>query len=252
MCKGATVNQGIFKVDGRTPGQVSWSGGFMEKMWTGTDALGTALDSTSSTAVDVADAYRYRVGSIIKVDNEAMYVSAITDATTLAVTRGYKSTTAATHLIAAVVSPWWPTVNETTFGDPQHGRLGYVTYGGSNLDTLTNEITLTNNIKYYEEEKNDASYCTAFGTPEMRSLEARISLYFRSAQASKFWTSYNWDTCAITVPCGTTAGSVCTISLPQCRLKAPVTTGDAERIMELTFLPYSTGSYNDELSISYS
>jgi len=138
------------------------------------------------------------------------------------------------------------------FGDPQHGRLGYVQLESADYNTLTNEITITNNIKYYEEEKNNEDWCTVFGTPEMRSLEAKVTCYFRQSDTQRFKDALDWTSVALEVPCGTAAGSTCTISLPYNKLRAPAVTGDAERIIELTLLPFSSSAYNDEIEIIYS
>jgi hypothetical protein len=251
MCYGSTVNQGVFKVDGRTPGQISWSGGFMKRLWTGRSTLGAAITDTSGTSITVVQGDLFNIGSIIQIGTEVLKVTNVAT-NTLTVTRGYKSSVAATHLNGVAVSAWWPTANESGFGGPIHGRLGYVKLDGSDYNTLTNEVTMTNGIKYYEEEKNNQDWCTVFGTPEMRSLEARVTCYFRYADAKRFKDAYDWDSMALIVPCGTAAGATCTITLPQNRLKAPATSGDAERIQELTFLPFSSSSYNDEISITYS
>lgn len=59
--------------------------------------LNAAFSDTSNTAATFADATIFDVGDVIQVDNELMLVTAITNSTTLAVTRGYASSTAATH-----------------------------------------------------------------------------------------------------------------------------------------------------------
>lgn len=57
----------------------------------------TANINDSVTAVPVLDATMFEVDDILKIDNEYMLVTAITDATHLAVTRAYAGTTAAAH-----------------------------------------------------------------------------------------------------------------------------------------------------------
>lgn len=66
-----------------------------------TDALNEALDN-SETDVDVDTGTVFRVGDIIQVDDELMLVSSIST-NTLTVTRGYGSSTAATHADNTVV-----------------------------------------------------------------------------------------------------------------------------------------------------
>jgi hypothetical protein len=72
------------------------------------DALAQAISSTTATTVNVADADgadllgmtpRFKIGQLIKVGSEYMYVTAVTAASTnqLTVIRGVNGTTAATH-----------------------------------------------------------------------------------------------------------------------------------------------------------
>lgn len=249
---GATVNQGVFKIEGKTPGSISWSGGFMKRLWTGTSTLGAAITDTTGTSVTVVNGGFYNIGSVITIGTETMKVTNVVT-NTLTVTRGYKSTSAATHLNGVAVSPWWPVGDEAAFtAVPLHGRLGVCTIGAADWNTLTNNITITNGIKYYEEEKNNSDFCTEFGTPEMRTLDAKVTLYFRKEEAQRFKDAWDWGSIALVVPIGTVAGATVTITLPQGKLKAPAVTGDAERIMDLTILPFSSSSYNDEIRVVYS
>ena len=249
FCTGATVNQGVFKVEGRNPGTISWSGGFMKKLWTGTSALGAAIADTTSTTITVTNAINvYSTGSVIQIDSEIMKVVTV-NAGTLVVTRGYKSSSAATHLNAAVVSPWWLTGTE--IGTPVHGRLGFVTLDTTNYNTLTNQVTITNGVKYYEEEKNGESFCSAYGTPASRAVAATVTAYFRKGEVQRFKDAYDWDSIALVIPCGDTAGSIVEIKLPQCKLKAPAVTGAEERIIDLTILPFASASLNDEVVVRY-
>jgi len=252
FCTGATVNQGVFKVDGRNPGTVTWSGGFMKRLWTGTATTSAVMTDTTSTTVAVTSPYGdlYNIGSVIKINSEVMKVTSVAT-NTLTVQRGYKTTSAANHTSGATIEPWWPTAYEGLWGGPIHGRLGIVTWDAVNFNTMTNEVTITNNIKYYEEEKNNEDFCQSYGTPESRTLEARVTAYFRKEQAKKLKDAWDFDSAAIVIPCGSTAGSKCTVNLPLNRLKAPAITGDAERIIEMTALPYASVAYNDEVNIVY-
>ena len=63
---------------------------------TGVD-LGAAISSTSATTITIDSSSIFTVNDLIQVDSEIMLVSVVASATTLTVTRGYFSTTAATH-----------------------------------------------------------------------------------------------------------------------------------------------------------
>lgn len=62
----------------------------------GTD-LGAAISDTTGTTVTVGDSSIFTVNDLIQVDSEIFLVTAVPTSTTLTVTRGYFSTTAATH-----------------------------------------------------------------------------------------------------------------------------------------------------------
>ena len=56
-----------------------------------------AIVSDSATAIDVDDTTVFSIGDFIKIGNEVLSITALTDGDTLAVTRGEKGTTASTH-----------------------------------------------------------------------------------------------------------------------------------------------------------
>lgn len=55
------------------------------------------LADTTGTALNVADAYIYQINDLIRIGNEVVRVTALADADTLTVVRGYAGTTAAVH-----------------------------------------------------------------------------------------------------------------------------------------------------------
>lgn len=248
MCSGCGVDKATFNITGKDIPKIAWSGGLMKRLHTGTDTLGAAITDTTSTTITPSDIKKFSVGSIFTIGTERMKV-ATKGASTMTVTRGYGSTTPATHLISATMTPWLPTGTES--GVIVHGRLGVCTKDAVNFDILTSEVSIANNIKYYEEEKNGQDYATEFGVPEDRMVDGKITLYFRKGDASRFQDNIDFNSIAFVIPVGTTAGSKCTINLPQNNIKSPNITGDAERIQELTLVPYATTAYNDEISIVY-
>ena len=74
-----------------------------------------AITSTSATSIDVDDTTVFTVGDFIQIDDEVMKITALTDSDTLAVTRGEKGTTAATHLINKQV--YWHNFLPIAFSD---------------------------------------------------------------------------------------------------------------------------------------
>jgi len=66
------------------------------------DYLATAITSTTATTIYASTAI-FAVGDILTIDSEQLYVSAVSTLT-LTVTRGYNSTTAATHVISSTIT----------------------------------------------------------------------------------------------------------------------------------------------------
>lgn len=65
--------------------------------------LGAAISDTTSTTITVGDSSIFAVNDLAQVDDEIFLITAVPSSTTLTVTRGYFSTTAATHSNAADV-----------------------------------------------------------------------------------------------------------------------------------------------------
>ena len=83
-----------------------------------TGQLNEALDN-SETAVDVDQGELYRVGHVIRVESEQMYVSAVA-ADTLTVTRGYAGTTADTHADNTPVNILFNAMPESADGENEY------------------------------------------------------------------------------------------------------------------------------------
>lgn len=102
-----------------TPQQVAVDGiwGFSTdyaNAWLAVDALAAAITTTTATTFTVASAsgddaygqpYRISAGHLVKVDDEYMEVVSVSS-NTVTVVRGANGTTAAAHLISAVVYRW--------------------------------------------------------------------------------------------------------------------------------------------------
>ena len=56
-----------------------------------------AISDAAAVSIDVDDTTVFEVGDFIKIESEILKITALTDSDTLAVTRGEKGTTAATH-----------------------------------------------------------------------------------------------------------------------------------------------------------
>jgi hypothetical protein len=247
MLHGATVNEGRFRVPGNDLCRAEFSGECAKELWTGTDALTAAVDAITTT-FPVNDGKRFSVNSVIQIENEICKVTAIAT-NNLTVSRGYKSTTAAAHASGVAVTPWLPTGTEA--GAPVHGRLGSAQINAVNTNILDGEVTIRNGIVYNTEEKNGQDYADSFRVPAFREVTASLNLYFRKEHLARFKNAQDFDSHAIKLPGGTTAGSIFEIDLAQAKMKVPAISGAAERSLRVDLNPFATTAYNDEVKLTY-
>jgi hypothetical protein len=131
--------------------------------------------------------------------------------------------------------------------------LGICTLAGANYTILESTITIKNNIKYYDEEKNALNYCVDYATPTSRDVSATCKVYFRPSDTDRFADAMNWVDLALVVPLGSVAGSIVTFTFPTVKVKAPAISGNAERVEDITWMPHATiTTYESEVAILYS
>jgi len=96
--------------------------------------LDGAIADTTTTLATVDDSSIFAVNDLIQIDTEIMLVTAVPTATTLTITRGYYSTTAASHLDdASVLRPHADTIFDYVIPRP-YWRIKTQT-GGANTTT---------------------------------------------------------------------------------------------------------------------
>ena len=96
--------------------------------------LDAAISDTTGTSVTVEDSSIFAVNDLIQVDSEIFLITAVPTSTTLTVTRGYFSTTAATHDNASDVERPLANVIYDTVIPRAYWRLKLQT-GGANSTT---------------------------------------------------------------------------------------------------------------------
>jgi hypothetical protein len=134
----------------------------------------------NAVAVTVANAYAYHVGDILRVENELYRVTALTNATTLAVTSAYGGTVSAAHTAKMMLNL---------------GRAGAENSTGP-VAISTTAGRLFNYVEMFEDavelsDQEIAELSTDMGNPMNRHLE-RITLSFwkRFAQAVFYGIRY--------------------------------------------------------------
>jgi len=261
---GCTVNVGEHTVTGAEIAQVAWSGQFMRWCWAGeTKLVGAAASAQADVTVKNAEKY---CNQLIKV---AIYNSAGTTVVDDNGGDGYiiKSIDYANNVITMTTNlliggsngdtlkPWWP-ASCTETGRPVHGKLGICTIspkgGASPVDckVLSAAITHTNNIKYYEDEKNGLLYADTYEAIGFRDIIGTLTLFFYKSGTKYFYRAEQQSQNALVVPAGDTAGRILSISCPRIEYRTPTLSGEEEIMMELPFVAIGESGHEDE-EISY-
>ena len=251
--RGCTVQGAEFTIAGNEIAGIAWSGGFMEQGRAGTiDATGSYSGAEATITLPSKGAQLYTKDMYITVGDDdnggAGYkitgVNYTNDTLTISpVIQGNPGAT-------PEITPWFPTAG-SEIGTPVHGKLGMVTIGGADAIILTGGVTLTNNIKYYEDEKNNVWTAERFGRPGMRDVEGNLELYFMKRGPSYFYRAEYQVSDALILPAGNVAGYIMEISVPNAEYRTPTISGDEEFVQAIPFIGVASSSYNDELAITF-
>jgi len=251
--RGATIESAEFTIAGDAIASIRWSGKFMERLWAGeTPALDTCGIGKTTIQLPSKGAQRYVVGMYVTVgtdhNTQAGYLltgvnytnDTITISPSLVTNQGVNPT----------IYPFWP-VSVAEVGVPEHGKLGIVTITGQNAIVTQAVLTLTNNIKYYDNEKNDAWTAERFGRPGKRLAEGTLTVFFLKQGPSYFYRSDYRITDALIIPVGNVAGKIMEISIPYAEYKAPKITGTEEFQQEIGFKAVASATLNDEMKVTF-
>jgi hypothetical protein len=251
--RGATIESVNFTVKGDEIAQMKFSGKFMERLWAGeAPANDTCNIGKSTIQMASKGSLRFCAGMYVAVgtdDNSGggyllTNVNYTNDTITISPTLG------TSQGVNPTIYPWLPTA-AAEVGEPVHGKLGIVTVGGRNMVVLSAELTLTNNIKYYDNEKNDAWTAERFGRPGKRNVEGTISAFFLKEGAGYFYKADYHQMDALIIPAGNVSGKILELSIPYAEYKAPKISGTEEFIQELSFRGVASASLNDELKATF-
>ena len=173
--RGCTVEGGEFNVAGDSIAEINWSGKYMEQGWAGTIiATGSYSGAEAIITLPSGGAQRFTTGMYVNVgaddnggDGYQITVNYTND--TLAISPVIQANPGSTPEI----TPWFP-ASGAEVGVPVHGKLGLVTINGADSVILKAGVTLTNNLKYYIDEKNNVFTAERFGRPGLRDVEGTL------------------------------------------------------------------------------
>jgi len=253
--RGTAVQGMEHGVSGDAISGASWSGNYMEQGWAGTaTAHGTYSGSETEIVMKPKNSLRYTIGMFIVVDDNdnsgAGYEITDVNYTTDTLTISPALDGAPTQGTDPGVTPWWPTAGAEV-GEPVHGKLGMVTIDGEDAIVLSGNVTLTNNIKYYVDEKNNVWTAERFGRPGKRAVEGTLEAYFMQAGPTYFYRAEYQIADALLIPAGNVSGYIMELSLPYAEYGTPTLSGDEEFQQTIPFSGVASASLNDEFEITF-
>lgn len=252
---GATVNDLKLMFDSSCYVKGEFSGQFMKMGWAGSSQLATAF--TSGTSVTVDDARLYTVGSKIYFENAAGTVKNDNTGAGYTVTGINTSTNVVTFTPSAstafAVDDWIkgfvPDGTEVGTG-PIQAKKGIVKIDTVSTRTRSFELTMTDNIKYLEDERTTSGYSESF-VEGQRNVTGSLSIYFRNTDLKYYYESRNKDYKNFQLAIGDTAGSIITFSALRTLIEMPeVETVDATLGLKCAIRCIGT-SGEDSLSVQY-
>lgn len=251
--EGCTVNAADFGISGNEICTVGWSGNFMQWYRGGYSYAASAVSASAST-VTVTDATLFSGENKMKIvlgsDDNGGDGYLITDINYNTNVITFSPVAVSGCAKDAVVCGWTPDTS-TEVGSPVHGKITSVTIDGTPATLLASSLTITNNIKYYEDEMNQQWYTTAYGTTGWREVGGSLSLYFRKPTTTYFYRSEYQIQNALIITAGSLTGKKCEFNMPKIEYRTPVLSGDAEVLMEVPYIAVASASLDDEISIIF-
>lgn len=258
-CIGLIVEQGTFPLRANNSpeslSQVRAICTFAEMRWTGTDLANETIPSTpAQTDLTVEDARKFTVGSYIQKRDQSTLVVDDNSGAGFQVTAVNYTTNVLTISPGITdvntgdqIEPWTP-ANAAEVGDPIHGRLGAATLGGVTLPLLSGEISLVNNFKVLNEEKNGLQFANRFLRRIMREVRVRAEVYFDANTSRYFHSSRNQVQANLVFPWGDTATKRFTVTVKNVEFNTPAIAGGEEKRMTLEGKGFATSAFDDELA----
>jgi len=251
--RGCTVESGDFSVAGDAVATVGWGGAGMELLWAGeayaNDTCGLSKETITMAA---AGATRFVAGMKVVVgddDNsgDGYLLSGVNYTNnTITISPALGSNQGTNPLI----TPWWPT-SSPEVGEPGHGKLGLVTIGGQTAIVFSASVTVTNNIKYYINEKNNVWTAERYGRPGRRAVEGTLVMAFVPQGSNYFYRSGYKITNALVIPVGNVAGKIMEISIPYAEYRTPTIGGAEEFQQTVPFVAVASATLNDEIKVRF-
>ena len=245
-CWGAWVEELKIAFTGGDNPKVTASGGAMGFAHTGYTTLDGAVSASPNITVD--DQYSLDVNSMVQIgtdDNSGAGFLVSTDSGSGAFVLDASGTAGD----GDDVLPFTPT--ETTSGSPVPGIKGSLTWDSVALPVVSGEVTITNNIKPFDDEAFKEYPDDVI--PNYRRISGMVKVRARRDHVIHHQNrDFIGDTRPITIVLGST-GALFTLSLPTAEMdfNAVEVPEEEEGILTLPFVALATSSGDDEMTLAH-
>jgi len=271
-CSGATVNE--MKSSITNKGAITWtfSGGFMRMRWCGkvsafSGSTGISFNNTTKVlSLVTAGDYRYfcpgmkfqiydaSAGSFVTNtgDSSTVFTISAVSSSGNSLTLSASDVVNASYTAASgdYIAPYLPVSNVRADSNVLEARDGSVYFDGVGVNILSSDVTLTNNVKYQEDEVTTEDFPVSY-IADRRNVTANSTLYFRRQTLPYFQKGYDKENVSFTflgVPPTTvqhTSGAnfnAMAIYMPKVLGGVPALSGDLERQLAIDFVATSDAS----------
>jgi len=248
--RGVTVEQAEFGVAGEEIAGIAWSGKYMEEHKAGTTTLWDNHGNlATSIRVHPGQSQLFDVGAYINVGTSTggHLITAINYTNDrITITPGLSGAQAG----GATVDGWWPTAGDE-LGTPVHGKMGMVEIAGVESVIISARVTIVNNIKYYENEKNDEWTAERFGRPKFRDVDGELELHLLEEGVSYWYRASHQIQNALVIPVGNVSGYIMQLYIPYAEYRTPKISGDEEFKQNVPWVAVASATMNDEIEIRF-
>jgi len=253
--RGVGLEGADFGIAGEEIANIAWSGKYFEQLWAGT-ATATGTYAASDTVINFAatEAERFCKDMYVTVgddtNNDQGYkITAVNQAAKTITIEALTSNPSAAG-INPTVAPWWPTASSEV-GTPGHGKMGFVTIESLNAIVTRSTLNVANNLKFYEDEKNDKWTCESFVRPGRREIGGELELRFIKSGPSYFYRSEYQVSNALVIPVGNAAGYIMEITIPYAEYETSRLASGEEVMQTIPFKAIASATMNDEMALTF-
>jgi len=256
FASGATVSSARFSVATKGALKIDLSGKFMQMGIVGTQDLAAAAIATATTGT-VDDASCYSVGGKIEfydvsagtVDDNSGAGYTISGVNTTTNVLTFTPGLADGFDIDDTVRPWLPT--GTVVGSPVENRKTTASINSVSTNVKKFDISVEDPAAYLEDEITTSDYVEDY-VEDTRKISGSIGLVFRANDAKYFIDNVAGANIPLSLVVGTTAGSIVTISMPNCSLDVPKTQDSSPTVaLDIPFVALGNTTGEDSMSIAF-